>query len=199
MYKAQQLIKSIAQKHRTPKQVQDLILSFEYNKEPNGETLRSAYQAIKHRTAHCMEASFVAAAILEHHGYPPLVASIESKDNLDHVLFVFKEKGKWGSVSHSRDEGLRGRAPKFRSIRDLVWSYFDQYIDLTGKITAYQLANLNDTHADWRHSDKNVWKAEQFLIDLKHKPLVSSITRYRKALNYYKANGESPKSGKYWW
>ena len=199
MLKAQELFRSLAKKHKTPKQVQDFILSLEYNKEPNGETLRSAYQAIQHRTAHCMEATFIAAALLEHNNYPPLMASIESKDNLDHVLFVFKEKGKWGAISHSRDDGLRGRAPKFRSIRDLVWSYYDQYIDLTGKIKAYQLANLNDTKSDWRYSDKNVWKAEQYLIDLKHKPLVSSITRYKKAFNYYKENGSSPSSGKYWW
>ncbi len=199
MQEASDFFKKLAEKYPTPKQVQELILSFEYNKEPKGETLRSAYQVIKHKTAHCMEASFVAAAILEHKGYPPLVASIESKDNLDHVLFVFKEKGKWGSVSHSRDNGLRGRAPKFRSIRDLVWSYYDQYIDNTGKITAYQLANLDDTKADWRYSDKNVWKAEQYLIDLKHKPLRSSYVRYKKMLDYFKTHGASPAQGKHWW
>ena len=55
---------------------------------------------------------------------------LESVDMLDHVIFVYRHRGKWGSVARSRDPGLHGRKPVFRSPRALAESYFDPYIDL---------------------------------------------------------------------
>ncbi|MGE3758589.1 MAG: hypothetical protein AB7H97_12575 [Pseudobdellovibrionaceae bacterium] len=191
-------IQKIAKKICTPARVQDFLRSFSYNREKKGETLRSAREALKKKTAHCLEATFIAAAILEVHGYPPLVVSFSSQDGLDHVIYVFRHRKKWGSVARSRDEGLHGRQPIFRSLRDLVWSYYDPYIDGSGKIIGYQIANLDDTETDWRNSKKFVWKAEKYLIDLKHKPLRSSLTRYKRVLAAYKKNGPmKPKS--FWW
>lgn len=198
MNQAEKLFISLSKKYRTPKQVQLFLKNFPYNAEKNGETARSAYQALKHGTAHCLEAAFIAAAILEHKGYPPLFVSIESMDGLGHVLFVFRKNGKWGSIGRSRDEGLHGREPIFRSIRDLVWSYYDPYVDLTCKITEYALVNMNECEADWHTSKKNVWKAEKFLVDLKHTPLRSSKRRYKKLLDSYKKNGPMARE-KFWW
>ncbi len=132
----------IIQRHRTPEQVQQFLRRLPYNWELHGETLRSFRQVVRLNTAHCLEAALVAAVILEQHGYPPLVVSFESKDGVDHVIFVFRHEGRWGSVARSRDAGLHGRKPVFRGIRDLVWSYFDPYVDSTGRITGYQLADL---------------------------------------------------------
>lgn len=160
--------KKISKKYSTPEKVQRLIRSFKYNREANGETLRSAWEAYKKRSAHCLEGAFLAAAILENHGYPPLVMSLESIDDLDHVIYVYKKNNKWGSVACSRDEGLHGRKPIFRSLRDLALSYYEPYIDKTGCITGYQIAHLDDSKSNWRFSSKNVWKAEQHLIDIKH-------------------------------
>lgn len=185
----------LAKKLKTPRQVQLYLRGLSYNK---GETLHSAETALRVKSAHCFEAAMVAAAILEHHGYPPLVMSLESKDGLDHVIYVFKEKGRWGAIARSRDEGLHGRAPRYRSLRDLAWSYYDPYVDKTGKITAYQVAHMDDCGADWRASKKNVWKAERYLIDLKHKPLRSSNARYKKLLREYLQRG-AIKRGKNWW
>ncbi|MBI1326973.1 MAG: hypothetical protein GC136_04950 [Alphaproteobacteria bacterium] len=147
---------------------------------------------------HCFEAAMAAAAILEHHGYPPLVMSLESKDGLDHVIYVFKEKTGWGAITRSRDEGLHGRAPRYHSLRDLAWSYYDPYVDKTGKITAYQVAHMDDCGTNWRSSVKNVWKAEQYLIDLKHIPLKSSKSRYKKLHKDYLEQGPIPRQ-KNWW
>ncbi|MCK7478787.1 MAG: hypothetical protein M0C28_16480 [Candidatus Moduliflexus flocculans] len=77
------------------------------------------------------------------HGYPPLVLSFESIDKLEHVLFVYKRRGRWGSVGRSRDPGLHGRKPVFRTARDLAMSYFEPYVDLTGGITAYAVVDLD--------------------------------------------------------
>lgn len=191
-------IEKLARKYRTPEQVQKLLRKMKYNHELNGETLRSAEKALKVGSAHCLEACFIAAAILEKHGYPTTVMSFESKDQLDHVIYVFQKNGKWGSIARSRDEGLHGRPPIYRSLRDLAFSYVDPYIDKTGRIKGFQIANLDDTQTDWRMSSKNVWAAEQFLIDLRHQKLKTSDARYNKMARLYLKRGPmKPKS--FWW
>lgn len=194
MTRAQKLAKTL----KTPRQVQAYLRQLPYNREKEGETLASAEEALRRGRLHCFEAAMAAAAILEHHGYPPLVASLESRDGLDHVIYVYQHKGKWGAVARSRDEGLHGRPPRYRSLRDLVWSYYDPYVDKSGKIIGYQVAHLDDTGADWRASRKNVWKAEQYLIDLKHKKLKSSPARYKKLFSEYKRRGPMPRQP-HWW
>src|SRR5215475_9552598 len=96
---------------RTPILVQRFLNQLPYNTEPkpDPETLRSLRQVLRHRTAHCLEAALAAACILEQHGFPPLVMSLKSIDYLDHVIFVYRERGRWGSVARSRDPGLHGR------------------------------------------------------------------------------------------
>jgi hypothetical protein len=173
----------IIRRHRTPEQVQQFLRKLPYNWELEGDTLRSFRQVVRLNTAHCLEAALVAAVILEQHGYPPLVVSFESKDGVDHVIFVFRHRGRWGSVARSRDAGLHGRKPVFRGIRDLVWSYFDPYVDLTGRITGYQLVDLRALgRYDWRLAEKNVWKVENYLLEIPHRKLRSSNSRYRRAL-----------------
>lgn len=196
--RAQALFHRLSRTYTTPEKVQKYLRQFAYNRETQGETLRSAYSAVKILKAHCLEASFVAAAILEHQGYPPLVVSMESQDDLDHVVFVFKSKNKWGAIGRSRDEGLNGRAPVFKSIRSLIQSYVDPYVDNTGRITGYGLAHLDDSQAPWRDSPLNVWKTERYLIDLKHKKLKTSDKKYLETKRLYQAN-LGPLPSRYWW
>lgn len=179
--------KKLSQKYKTPLQVQKFLRGLQYNHEIKGETLRSAHQSLKANKAHCLEACFIAAAILEHHGYPPLVLSLESIDGLDHVIFIYKKNGKWGSIARSRDEGLHGRKPLFRSLRDLALSYYEPYIDKTGCITGYQWANLNDTKGDWRFGSKNVWTVEQYLIEIKHTKISYNKKRHLRIQKKYLA------------
>src|SRR5262245_28050315 len=115
----------VVQRLDTPAKVQRYFSTMPYNWERDGGTMRSFRSVVKHGEAHCLEAAVGAAVILEQHGYPPLLLDIESVDLLDHVIFVFYENGGWGSVARSRDIGLHGRKPVYRSLRDLVWSYFD--------------------------------------------------------------------------
>lgn len=196
------IITHLAKKLKTPHDVQRFLRKFEYNREENGDTLRSALSALKSKKAHCLEAAFLAAAIMEIKGYPPLVLSLESKDGLDHVIYIFKSRGKWGSIARSRDDGLHGRAPVFRSLRDLAFSYFDPYIDRDGRITGYQEVNLNEMSGikpeAWCTGKKPGWPIEKYLIDLKHRKLKSSDTRYRKVLKNYLV-GKKAKRQKSWW
>lgn len=172
----------------TPAKVQRWLNDLKYNTEKGGETQRSFRPVTRTRTAHCMEAALFAAVVLEQHGYPPLVMSLESQDWLDHVIFVYREKTGWGSVGRSRDPGLHGRKPRFRTLRALARSYCDGYVDYTGRVTGYGVANLADAmgNYDWRLTTKNVWKVEQMLIDLPHRKIQSSIRRYRVLLRKYR-------------
>jgi hypothetical protein len=185
----QDLIRKLSRHLNTPEKVQKYLHSFEYNK---GETMYSAFTAIKKQKAHCLEGVFVAASLLEYSGYEPYVLSLESQDRLDHCLFIFQENGLWGSIGKSRDRGLGGRTPRYRSVKDLVWSYFDPYIDKTGKITAWQVAHLDEIECDWRYSSRNVWELENHLLEIKHHKLKSSIHRYKKNLKRYLKSGDLP-------
>ena len=171
---------------RQPAQVQRYFSSMPYNWERDGGTLRSFREVVKRNEAHCLEAAVGAAVILEQHGYPPLLLDIESQDLLDHVIFVFQQDGLWGSIGRSRDIGLHGRKPLFRSLRDLTWSYFDPYVDFSGRIKGYGLANLYDLgRYDWRFSARKMSKIEDHLRELPHQKIHSSDRRYEKLLARY--------------
>ena len=173
----------------TPAKVQRWLNALPYNTEQGGETQHSFRPVVKLRTAHCMEAALFASVVLEQHGFPPLVMSLESQDWLDHVIFIYQARGRWGSVARSRDPGLHGRKPVFRSPRALARSYMDPYVDYTGRMKGFGVANLAQAmgHYDWRFTQRSVWKVEQMLIDLPHKKLKSSTPRYRQLLRKYRA------------
>jgi hypothetical protein len=179
----------LVQRLNTPTKVQRFFSSLPYNwEQPGSSTLRSLRELLKHNEVHCLEAAVGAATILEQHGYPPLLLDLESQDLLDHVVFVFQKQGKWGSIGRSRDLGLHGRRPVFRSIRDLVWSYFDTYVDFTGRIKGYGVISLYELgNYDWRFSARRMTKIEDHLRAIPHQRLHSSNMRYEKLLARYHA------------
>ena len=162
----------LIQRLLTPADVQRFLNALPYNTEPppGRATLRSFRGVVQHQTAHCLEAVLTAAVVLEQHGYPPLALSFESVDELDHVLFVYRHRGRWGSVARSRDPGLHGRKPVFRTVRALALSYVEPYVDFTGRITGYTVVDLRVLgRYDWRLSERNVWKVERLLLDCPHR------------------------------
>jgi hypothetical protein len=189
----------LIQRLRTPLAVQRYLNALAYNTEPppGRATLRSFRGVVRHRTAHCLEAALSAAVILEQHGYPPLVLSFESIDHLDHVIFVYRLNGRWGSVARSRDPGLHGRKAVFATPRALALSYVDPYVDYTGGVTAYAVVDLRTLgYYDWRLSTRNVWKVERMLLDYPHRSIRSSkeyIDRLRRRyVEYRKRFGRKP-------
>ncbi len=183
----------IIERHRTPHQVQRYLNRLPYNVEPSphGPTLRSFRGVTSHGTANCIEAALAAAVILEQHGYPPWLMSLESEDLLDHVLFVYQRGGRWGSVARSRDPGLHGRRAVFRRARDLALSYVEPYIDFTGRIIGYAVVDLRLLgDYDWRLSLRNVWKTERLLQDHPHRQIHTSnhrIDRLRQRFRDFKS------------
>ena len=173
----------------TPSRVQKYLNDLPYNDELAGETLRSFRGVLQHGTVHCLEAALFAAVVLEQRAFPPLVLSFESIDKLEHVIFVYRQAGRWGSIARSRDPGLHGRKPVFANPRALAKSYCDPYVDQTGCVTAFAVVDLGRELIgyDWRLSEKNMWKVEQFLIDYPHDPLPINKVRVKKLRARYKA------------
>ena len=161
-----------------------------YNQEPGGRpTLRSFRGVVRAGSAHCLEAALFAAVVLEQRGYPPLLLSFESIDRLDHVIFVYRQNGRWGSIARSRDPGLHGRKPVFATPRALALSYVDPYIDFTGRVTGYIVVNIAELMGDydWRLSDTNVWKVERVLLDHPHRAIRSSDRHVDRMRARYRA------------
>jgi hypothetical protein len=179
---------------RTPSAVQRFLNDLPYNTEPppGRATLRSFRGVVRHGTAHCLEAALAAAVILEQHGFPPLLLSFESIDELDHVIYIYRSRGRWGSIARSRDPGLHGRKPVFATPRALALSYVDPYVDFTGRVTAYAVVDLRNLMGryDWRLSERNMWKVERALLDFPHRRIRSSDRRFKELRAWYRAYRE---------
>jgi hypothetical protein len=104
------------------------------------------------------------------------------------VIFLYRQDGRWGSVARSRDPGLHGRRPVFRTPRALARSYIDPYVDYTGRVTGFAVVDLRVLgEYDWRLAETNVWKVERLLLDWQHRPLKSSDRRFRILRARYRA------------
>ncbi|SRR5579871_2245143 len=178
----------IVRAYRTPARVQAFVRALPYNWEKRGATLRTFRGVVRHGEAHCLEAVLVAATVLEQHGFSPTVLDLESQDQLDHVVMLVQVDGRWGAIAKSRDIGLHGRHPVFRTIRELVYSYVDPYVDGSGRITGYGIGYLDElVRGDWRLSERNIWEVERALYRMRHVRLRTSDRRYARMLRRFLA------------
>ncbi len=153
-----------------------------YNLEPDGDTYRSPRRVIRDRTAHCAEGAFLAAAAFRVHGRPPLIVDLEAVRDDDHVIAAYRDRGAWGAVGMSKFAGLRFRAPVYRTLRELVLSYFEGYYNWDGERTlrAYSrpvsLARFD--RIGWMTSEDDLWPVIRHLEQVPHLPLVKpGLTR----------------------
>jgi hypothetical protein len=97
-------------------------------------------------------------------------------------------------VARSRDPGLHGRKPVFRSLRALALTYFEPFIDTSGCVKAYGVVDLRVLGGyDWRLSERNTWAVEQLLFDIPQRAIRSSASRVdRLRTKYFKFRRENP-------
>ncbi len=148
-----------------------------YNKEPGGVTCYSPRLVLRHRLAHCMEGALLAAAALEFLGHPPRILDLTATRDSDHVLAIFRERGRWGAIAKSNFSGLRYREPVYSTPRELVMSYFEHYFNLRRERTlrGYSLpVNLRRfDRIGWRTAEEAVWDIPIHLTEIKHFNLVA--------------------------
>ena len=146
-----------------------------YNKEPNGATCYSPRLVLRHGVAHCMEGALAAAAALRMHGRPPLLVDLEAVRDDDHVLAVFRDRGCWGAIAKSNFAGLRFREPVYRTLRELVMSYFEHYYNLRGEKTLRKYSRpVNLKRFDktrWMTAEEDVWAIPEHLCVIPHIPV----------------------------
>jgi AcrR family transcriptional regulator len=135
----------------SPPAIQEFLDGITYSAEP---VYRCPASVLRDRKGHCFDGAVLAAAALRRIGFPPLIVDLlpwEGHDD-DHVLAVFKIAGGWGAVAKSNFVGIRYRDPVFRSLRELVMSYFEVFFNLAREKTlrAYTVP-LNLARFDRRH------------------------------------------------
>jgi hypothetical protein len=157
-----------------PDKIQGFLDSIDYN--PNYEC-RSPRWVIKKRTAHCFEGALFAAAALQNLGFKPLLVDMKSINDDDHVIAVFRKDGHWGAVAKSNFTTLRYREPVYRSLRELIMSYFDFYFNLNGfkSLRSYSLP-LDLTiykNRNWATTDEDLEYIGDKLEQLHHFDVVT--------------------------
>jgi hypothetical protein len=161
---------------RTPYGVQRALEAMPYH---HASTAWSPRRVLRAGTAHCLEGAIFAAAALRVLGFPPLLLDLVAVQDTDHVLAVYRLRGGWGAIAKSNFAGLRYREPVYRSVRELVMSYFDDYINLRGDRTlrAYSqpvnLARLDASHPGWMTSESDLWWVAEHLVGVRHTPLLT--------------------------
>jgi len=158
---------------RTPEKIQQFLdCGLGYNKEKDGETCRSPRRVLRDRIAHCLEGALIAAAALRVQGYPPLLVDLEAVRDDDHVLAVFRWRGHWGAIAKSNYAGLRFREPVYRTLRELVISYFEHYYNPKGEKTLRRYSRPVDLgrfdRIAWMTTEEDVWDIPYYLVDVPH-------------------------------
>jgi len=113
----------------TPIKIQNFLDTFPRNMEKTGETYMSPRQVIKKKKMHCFEGALVAATALWINGEEPLILDLKAPGDEDHVITLYKRNGYWGAISKTNHAVLRFRDPVYRTLRELVLSYFNEYTD----------------------------------------------------------------------
>jgi len=156
------LLKSLS----NPQKIQDFLNSIPFNFERDGETHNSVSQSLKAKRIHCFEGALIAAAALWIQGRKPLLLDLVAiRPDFDHVVVLFMEDGQWGALSKTNHSVLRYRDPIYKSVRELVMSYFHEYFLKNGKKTLRKYSKPFDLSKEGTY-----WIAtEENLAGLAHK------------------------------
>jgi len=161
----------------SPQKIQAFLYGLRQNFEPGGDTCRPVRVVLRARRAHCIEGAMLAACALWVHGEPPLLMDMRAVRDFDHVVALFRRRGRWGAISKTNGVGLRWRDPVYRSLRELAISYFHEYANKRNHKTLREYSLPFDLRrvdpAVWVAGEKNAWSVAEALDELRHFLLVN--------------------------
>jgi hypothetical protein len=162
----------------SPEKIQAFLNAIPINHEIGGETVLSVREVLRQRRAHCIEGAMVAACALWVHGEPPLVMHLDCHESdYPHVIALFRRAGAWGAISKTNGAPLRYRDPIYRTLRELVLSYFHEYSNKRGHKTLRSYSMPFDMRRidprEWVTATDSCWKTHDRITDLRHFPLIS--------------------------
>ena len=164
-------------KLNTPEKIQDFLNSTPFNFEEKGETHRSVSETLKHNKAHCFEGALLAAAALWIQGRTPLILDLKTvRPDFDHVVAIFEEDGHYGAISKTNHNVLRYRDPIYKSLRELVMSYFHEYFLANGRKTLRQYSepyDLSKEKVNWLTGKGNLANLARKLDKSPHHQILS--------------------------
>ncbi len=116
---------------KSPDDIQSLLHEIPYSADPFN---RCPLRVLQDRVANCFDGALLAAVALRYLGYPPLILNMFVVEGLDdeHVLAIYKRNGCFGAIAKSNFLSLGFREPVYRSLRELIMSYFDFYFNVYG-------------------------------------------------------------------
>jgi hypothetical protein len=159
---------------RTPLRIQHFLNGLRYDA---GYRARSPRRVMRDRKAACFDGAMFAAAALRELGHRPRLVDLRAWNDDDHVLAVFTVNGRWGAVAKSNTTVLRYREPVYRSLRELVMSYFEVYFNTVGQKTLRSYSRPLDLAT----LDRRLWQVDEEDLDwiadrldaLEHLPVVT--------------------------
>ncbi|MES2436781.1 MAG: hypothetical protein V4519_02115 [Patescibacteria group bacterium] len=166
----------------SPIKIQDFLDTLPFNFEPNGETNMSPRRVIREKKAHCMEAALFAAAVLWINGQEPIIINLKAHPyDDDHSVALYKINGLWGAISKSNHSTVRFRDPVYKTVRELMMSYFHEYFHYeTGEkvLQSYtRPVNLKKFGTEWITTEVELFDLAAHIDKSPHVPFYPKINK----------------------
>jgi hypothetical protein len=153
----------------SPEKIQRFLDSIEYCSD---DVYHCPLTLIRTNTGCCFAGGLFAAMLLRRWGLKPRIIELVAQRDDDHILAVYKKNGFWGAVAKSHYVGLRSRQPVYRTLRELVMSYFELYYNLKSEYTlrgyTLPLDPSRFDHLQWESSDTDMDTIAAALDKTKH-------------------------------
>jgi hypothetical protein len=154
---------------KKPNDIQVYLNNLRYN--PDKGT-NSPGKVLRMQKANCFEGALFAAAALRTRGYKPLIVDLMAVNDDDHVIALFKHNNCFGAVAKSNTTTLRFREPVYKTLKELILSYFEFYFNTIGEKTLRSYSNpLNLSRFDklnWMDTEDNLDYIGDQLYFVKH-------------------------------
>ncbi|MGO9482003.1 MAG: hypothetical protein ACLP05_09525 [Candidatus Kryptoniota bacterium] len=162
-------------KLKKPHDIQSFLNGLKYDSAPGTSSPRIVMRDSK---ANCFEGALFGAAALRMSGHNPLIVDMIAENDDDHVIALFKENGYYGAIAKSNTTLLRFREPVYRTLRELVMSYFDFYCNISGEKTLRSYSNPVDLsrfdNRNWMITNENLDYIGDYLSTIKHHKILST-------------------------
>lgn len=170
---------SIFRKIFSPYKIQEFLDELEYSDEAR---YRCPHNVLRDGKAHCYDGAIFAAAALQYQNYLPQIVEILPNDNDDdHIVAVFRRGTCWGAIAKSNFAGLRYREPVYRSLRELMMSYFESYYNVKRERTMISYTAPLNLHRfnklRWQIEDEAMEMIGEALDEVRSYKILSTAQR----------------------
>lgn len=166
----------------TPFKIQDYLDSIPFNHEKHGETCMSPTRVLRENKAHCIEGALLAGVALWLQKRDPLIVNLKVReDDYDHIIVLYKEHGYYGALSKTNHNVLRFRDPVYKTVRELVMSYFHEYFLVSnGEKTLIGYTkpiNIKRFGTKWIGRQDDLWDIAEKIYDA---PIIEIVPKENK-------------------